>query len=326
MANVSWSTSAGSLGVINEGSVYSNQLEANSLDSASLTYSRIAGNLPPGIVLTSTGSLQGTPSEVATRSLYTFVIRASDGTNIADRTFSLQVQGVDAPVIGTASGQLDLSDSTRVGNKWVLDGSYIEFQIQATDTDTAAGQVLFYDIKSGTLPPGVTMSTSGLISGVVLLADDERFGDIGGYDNTYAYDDIPYDPTTTSKSRSVNYEFVVRVSDGSSTAEQLNSIFVYTADFWRVDNNRIYVDMTTYNGYPLVMSLSSNRRPIFQTASNLGTFRHDNNIVIKIDVVDFDPLQADLQYSIVSGALPTGLSIDVNTGEIAGTLPTQAAV
>ena len=226
MANVSWSTSAGSLGVINEGSVYSKQLESNSLDSTSLTYSRIAGTLPPGIELTSTGLLQGTPSEVATRSLYTFVVRASDGTNIADRTFSLQIQGADAPVFTTASGQLDLSDPTRVGNKWVLDGSYIEYQIQATDADTAAGQVLVYDIKSGTLPPGVTLSTTGLISGTVLLADDERYGDTGGYDNTYAYDDIPYDPTTTSKSRSVNYEFVVRVSDGSSTVDQVNSIFV----------------------------------------------------------------------------------------------------
>jgi len=326
MANVSWSTSAGSLGVINEGSVYSNQLEANSLDSASLTYSRIAGTLPPGITLTSTGLLQGTPSEVATRSLYTFVVRASDGTNIADRTFSLQVQGADAPVFSTSSGQLDLSDSTRVGNRWVLDGSYIEFQVQATDTDTAAGQTLVYDIKSGRLPPGVTMSNTGLISGVILLADDERYGDIGGYDNTYDYDDIPYDPTTFSKSKSVNYEFIVRVSDGSSTVEQVNSIFVYTADFWRVDNDRISVDMTTYDGYPLVMSLSSNRRPIFLTPSNLGTFRHENNVVVKIDVVDFDTLQGTLNYSIISGSLPSGLSIDNNTGEISGTLPTQAAV
>lgn len=326
MANVSWSTSAGSLGVINERDFYSLQLEANTLDSTSLTYSRIAGTLPPGIRLTSTGLLQGVPFEVAKRSLYTFVIRASDGTNIADRTFSLQIQGADAPSFTTAAGELDLSSPTRVGNKWVLDGSYIEYQIQATDTDTAAGQTLVYDIKSGKLPTGVTMSPTGLISGVVNLADDEKYGDIGGYDNTYAYDDIPYDPTVYQKSRSVNYEFVVRVSDGASTVEQRNSIFVYTADFWRVDNNRILVDMTTYNGYPLLMSLSSNRRPVFQTASNLGTFRHDNNVVIKIDVVDFDPLQGDLRYSIISGALPSGLSIDINTGEIAGTLPTQSAV
>jgi hypothetical protein len=153
-----------------------------------------------------------------------------------------------------------------------------------------------------------------------------KYGDIGGYDNTYAYDDTSYDPTVREKSRSVNYEFIVRVSDGSTTVEQLNSIFVYTADYFRVDNDRITIDGTVLEGYPLLMSLTGNRRPIFQTASELGTFRHDNNIVIKIDVVDFDPLQGDLQYSIISGALPTGLSIDINTGEIAGTLPTQAAV
>lgn len=326
MANVTWTTPAGSLGVINEGVVYSKQLEANTTDSTSLTYSKIAGTLPPGIELTSTGLLQGTPSEVATRSLFEFVIRASDGTVIADRSFSLQVQGADAPTFTTDSGQLDLSDSTRVGNKWVLDGSYIEFQIQATDADTAAGQTLVYDIKSGSLPPGVTLSTTGLISGTVLLTEDERFGVYGGYDNAYGFDDITFDPTARTKSRSQNYEFIVRISDGSNTVEQVNSIFVYTADFWKVDNNRITCDQTSFDGYPLLMSLSSNRRPIFETSSNLGTFRHANNVVIKVDVVDFDPLQGDLEYSIVSGSLPTGLAIDVNTGEIYGTLPTQLAV
>lgn len=326
MANVTWSTPAGSLGIVDELTFFSTQLEANTADSTSLTYSKIAGNLPPGIRLTSTGLLQGSPYEVATRSLYEFVIRASDGTTIADRSFSIQVQGADTPSFTTDSGQLDLSDSTRVGNKWVLDGSYIEFQIQSTDTDTAAGQTLVYDIKSGSLPPGVTMSTTGLISGIVELTEDERFGVYGGFDNAFGYDDETYDPTARTKSRSVNYEFIVRVSDGSSTVEQVNSIFVYTADFWKVDNNRITVDQTEFDGYPLLMSLSSNRRPIFQTEANLGTFRHDNRIVIKIDVVDFDPLQADLEYSIVSGALPTGLSIDINSGEISGTLPIQSAV
>lgn len=326
MANVTWSTPAGSLGIVDELTFFSTQLEANTADSTSLTYSKIAGNLPPGIRLTSTGLLQGSPYEVATRSLYEFVIRASDGTTIADRSFSIQVQGADTPSFTTDSGQLDLSDSTRVGNKWVLDGSYIEFQIQSTDTDTAAGQTLVYDIKSGSLPPGVTMSTTGLISGIVELTEDERFGVYGGFDNAFGYDDETYDPTARTKSRSVNYEFIVRVSDGSSTVEQVNSIFVYTADFWKVDNNRITVDQTEFDGYPLLVSLSSNRRPIFQTDANLGTFRHDNRIVIKIDVVDFDPLQADLEYSIVAGALPTGLSIDINSGEISGTLPIQSAV
>lgn len=326
MANVTWTTPAGSLGIINERDLYSKQLEANTADSASLTYTRIAGTLPPGIRLTSTGLLQGVPFEVARRSLYTFVIRASDGTNIADRTFSFQVQGADVPVFTTAAGQLDLSDSTRVGNKWVLDGSYIEYQIQATDTDTASGQTLVYDISKGRLPPGITMSTSGLISGVIRLTDDERYGVYGGWDNVYGYDDVGYDPLSFSISRSENFEFTVRVSDGASSTEQVNSIFVFTADFWRVDNTRITVDQKVYQGYPLLMSLSANRRPIFETGSNLGTYRHDNQCVIKIDVVDFDPLQSALTYSIVSGVLPNGISIDPSSGELYGQLPTQSAV
>ena len=329
MAAPVWKTTAGKIAIINEQSFYSFQLAAEDADSTALTYSKIAGTLPPGIELTTGGVLQGVPSEVATRSLYNFVVRVSDGTNIADRTFSLQVVGADAPVIETTAGQLDLSDSTKPTYKWVLDGSYIEYQIEASDTDTAAGQILVYDISGGALPPGVTMNTSGFISGTVLLADDERYGAIGGYDDStvgYAFDDSPYDPTVYSTSRSVNYEFTIRVTDGTTSVEQINSIFVFTADFWRVDNNRISVDQNVYDGFPLVMSLSANRRPVFLTPSNLGTFRHDNQCVIKIDVVDFDPLQASLEYSIVGGALPTGLSIDLTTGEIYGALPTQAAI
>ena len=335
MAAPVWKTTAGSLGKINELENFSFQLEAEDADSTALTYSKIAGTLPTGIELTAAGVLQGVPSEVSTRSLYNFVVRASDGTNIADRTFSLQVKGADDPIFTTASGELDVADSTYGSNTWVLDGSYIEFQMVATDTDTNAGQTLVYDIAGGELPPGVTMSTSGLISGVVLLTDDDRYGPIGGYDNSKVTGldpnnissfDTLYDPTAFSTSISKNFEFIVRVTDGASVKTQTNSIFVYSADFWRVDNNRITVDQTTYQGADLVMSLSANRRPVFQTASNLGTFRHDNQCVIKIDVIDFDPLQADLEYTIVAGALPIGLSIDLTTGEISGQLPTQAAV
>ncbi len=268
MASPVWQTTAGLLGVINERDFYSVTLSATDSDGDSLTYSKIAGTLPTGIELTSAGVLQGVPTEVSTRSLYTFVIRVSDGTNVADRTFSLQVQGADAPVFATAAGELNLADSTqgRV-NRWVLDGSLVNFRVQATDTDTAAGQTLFYFIQEGELPPGLKLTSDGLITGTVLLTDDERYGPIGGYDNFYKYDDVGYD-----------------------------------------------------------MSSAPNRRPVFETDSSLGSFRHDNNVVIKIDVVDFDPLQGDLNYSIQSGSLPTGLSIDVNTGEISGQLPTQSAV
>ena len=330
MSTPVWTTTAGKIAAINEREFYSLQLEATS--DSTITYSVIAGTLPPGIQLTSTGLLQGVPFEVATRTLYTFVVRATSGTTITDRTFKLDIKGADAPSIATAEGQLALDDSTSVGLYWVLDGSKINFQMQATDTDTATGQQLVYEVISGSLPPGVTMTPTGLISGVVELTDDEQYGAMGGFAGNENFDgntvelDGLFDQTVFSKSRSINYEFVIRVSDGSSYVQQTNSIFVYTADFWRVSNTTITSDMNTIGGSKLSVDLSANRRPIFKTASDLGTFRHDNAVVIKIDVEDFDPLQGDLEYSIQAGTLPSGLSIDLTSGELYGTLGRQSAV
>ena len=88
MAAPVWTTTAGKIASINERESYSLALEANDTDSTSLTYSLIAGSLPPGLELTSDGVIQGVPFEVATRRVFKFVVRVSDGTNIADRTFT----------------------------------------------------------------------------------------------------------------------------------------------------------------------------------------------------------------------------------------------
>ena len=328
MATPVWTTTAGKIATIDEQVAFSLQLEANTSDSTAITYSLIAGSLPAGMQVTTDGLLTGTPAEVAKRTLYTFVVRATAGTAITDRTFSLDVQGADAPTFTTASGQLQMDDSTSVGLYWVIDGSSVSLQMQATDSDTRAGQQLVYEITKGTLPPGVTMSKSGLISGIVQLTPDEKYGSYGGYDGSGAEDEFDgtYDRTVATKSVSKNYDFVVRVSDGTSFVEQNNSIFVYSADFWRVSNTAITIDLTEIDGSPLTMDLSANRRPVFRTGSDLGTFRHDNALVVKIDVEDFDALQGDLEYSIQSGSLPPGISIDINSGELYGQLARQSAV
>ena len=328
MATPVWTTTAGKIATIDEQVAFSLQLEANTSDSTAITYSLIAGSLPAGMQVTTDGLLTGTPAEVAKRTLYTFVVRATAGTSITDRTFSLDVQGADTPTFTTASGQLQLDDSTSVGLYWVIDGSSVSLQMQATDSDTRAGQELVYEIMQGELPPGVTMSKSGLISGIVQLTPDDKYGAYGGYDGSGNEDEFDgtYDRTVTTKSISKNYDFVIRVSDGTSFVEQNNSIFVYSADFWRVSNTSITIDATEIDGSPLTMDLSANRRPVFRTGSDLGTFRHDNAVVIKIDVEDFDALQGDLEYSIQSGSLPPGVNIDINSGELYGQLARQSAV
>ncbi len=324
MATPVWTTTAGKLATIQEQVAYSLQLDATN----ATTYSMIAGSLPVGMQVTSTGLLTGTPAEVAKRTLYTFVVRATAGTAITDRTFKLDVQGADSPTFTTASGQLQLDDSTSVGLYWVIDGSSVQLQIQATDTDTATGQQLVYEIVQGSLPPGVTLSKTGLVSGIVALTDDSKYGVRGGYDGTDTEDKYNgiYDRTVTSKSVSKNFDFIVRVSDGTSFVEQNNSIFVYSADFWRVSNSGVTIDATEIDGTALTMDFSGNRRPVFKTGSDLGTFRHDNSVVVKIDVEDFDPLQGDLEYAIHSGSLPAGVTIDLTSGELYGQLARQSAV
>ena len=179
MATPVWSTTAGKIASIDEQSAFSLQLEANTSDSTAITYSVIAGSLPSGMSVTSDGLLTGTPAEVAKRTLYTFVVRATAGSAITDRTFTLDVKGADEPTFTTVAGQLNkplstvyTTDSTTTtdstlttadvtGNVTVLDGSFIEYQIVATDSDTQAGQNLVYEIVQGSLPPGVSMTTEG---------------------------------------------------------------------------------------------------------------------------------------------------------------------
>jgi hypothetical protein len=201
MATPVWTTTAGKIATIDEQVAYSLQLEANTSDSTAITYSVIAGSLPAGMQVTTTGLLTGTPAEVAKRTLYTFVVRATAGAQITDRTFSLDVQGSDSPTFTTATGQLLLDDSTSVGLYWVIDGANVNFQMQATDTDTAAGQTLVYEIVKGELPPGVAMSKTGLISGVVRLTEDQRYGARGGYDGNDVEDKFNniFDRTVTTK-------------------------------------------------------------------------------------------------------------------------------
>ena len=169
----------------------------------------------------------------------------------------------------------------------------------------------------------------------------KNYGPVGGYD----FDAFPdfsalnpndggtstdpqniYDRTVYSKSRSVNYDFIIRVTDGVSSVDRNFNIFVYSADYWIVSNSRVTIDQTLIQQNTITMDLHTGRPPVFTTASDLGTFRHDNKVLIRIDVSDFDPLQANLEYRITGGALPTGLSIDLQSGEIYGNLARQSAI
>ena len=149
-----WQTPSGSLGTFADNVSISVSATAADPDST-ISYSLASGSsLPSGITLnSSTGVISGTSPDVASNTTYTFTINASDGANtVVPRTFSFTVNA--APTWVTSAGSL--------GGFTEL--TSLSIQLSATDPSDS----LTYSLASGSsLPSGVTLSSSGLISGTV---------------------------------------------------------------------------------------------------------------------------------------------------------------
>ncbi len=346
---ITWITPAGSLGLLTERIIISIPLSATS-SVGTVTYSLIAGTLPRGLRLAN-GAIKGSPTEVKVYTESKFVIRASDGIDIEDRTFSLGVDGSDAPIWLTNEGFLNVGPAQAY---FVLDNDYVNFQLEASDTDLIAGDSLeFYLVPNGgLLPPGLSLSRSGIISGFTdpIFALEYARETTGGYDtaplditpldyieaksngfDTFYYDNVTYDynePSRTPRRLSRIYNFVVAVTDGVYTENRLFKIYVVTEEFLQADNSIVQVDTNLFQA-----DASSYRLPIWITESNLGRFRANNYVTIFLDVYDPPSLTGTITYFLLplnpdssTSELPPGMELDTVTGEIAGKVPYQARV
>jgi hypothetical protein len=346
---ITWVTPAGSLGTI----VERNTLEIAVLATSSygtVTYSLIAGRLPRGLRLTN-NVIKGSPVEVRRFTDYRFVIRANDGVDIEDRTFSISVDGSDLPYWLTQQGFLQVGQNNAY---FVLDNAYVEFQLEADDTDINAGDVLEYYLVpvGGELPPGLSLSRTGLISGFTdpVFAIDYSAVQTGSYDtaafdilpldrpearsngfDSFLYDNVTFDynePSRAPRRLSRFYTFIVAVSDGVNEVRRVFRIYVVTEEFLQADNSILQVDTNLFQA-----DATGDRVPLWITESNLGRFRADNYITIYLDVYDPVSLSGTITYFLLAtnpdgsaSVVPPGLVLDTVTGELAGRVPYQAAI
>jgi hypothetical protein len=349
MANI-WTVQNNiSLGTYNESVSLSGASAIQMAVPVGSTLKLISGNIPPGLRIDGT-TLRGTPLEVARETEFKFVIRATLNDEIEDRTFKITIVGADEPIWVTPEGDLALGNNNAV---YVLDSSPINYQLQATDKDLGAGQKLEYFIASGDgqLPPGITLSSTGLISGVVdpVLAldklaaqgyyDDNAYGtyafDFGtrpanGYDS-YFYDVDTYDlsvPTKSPKKLNRNYQFRVSVSDGDTVSKRQFRIYVVGDDFLRSDNTILQIGDGVFSA-----DNTHVRTPIWLTPSELGYRRANNYVTLFLDIVDKETLSGFVGFTLENvnddgspSIIPPGLELDSATGELAGVVPYQPAV
>ena len=346
---ITWITPAGSLGILTERVIVDLQLLATS-NLGAVTMTLLAGSLPRGLRL-SNNSIKGSPTEVKVYTTSKFVIRAYDGQDLEDRTFSISVDGSDAPVWLTQEGFLNVGPAEAY---FVLDNAQVNFQLEATDSDLIASDVLeFYLVPNGgLLPPGLSLSRSGVISGFTdpIFALEYLRDASGGYDtapldvtpldfvearsngfDTFFYDSQNFDynePSRAPRRLSRIYTFIVAVTDGVHTETRLFKIYVVTEEFLQADNSIVQVDTNLFTS-----DANSNRTPIWITESNLGRFRANNYVTIFLDVYDPPSLTGTITYFLLpvnadgsASQLPPGMDLDSITGEIAGRVPYQARV
>jgi hypothetical protein len=322
-----WTERSGyTFGTFQERIVFDQALPVASITGVS--YQVISGKLPAGLRLEG-NRIVGNPYEVPRVSTYTFCIRASKKivningtvirTDFADRTFTITIEGADVPIFQTPAGELVFDNN----HMYVVDSTYVDYQIQVTDQDTASGQQLHYFIASGAgqLPPGLILTDDGRIVGfvqpVLSLTPqdgngtyDNSYYDAGAYDfafrstngyDSYIYDTVFYDYSAnnnTPKKINRNYEFIVTVTDGDSISQRKFRIFVVGADYFRADN-AVWLD----NNGMFTADVSYLQKPIWVTPNNLGLRRANNYITIPFEVyqdqaglviITLDTVNADL--------------------------------
>lgn len=294
-----WVTPAGFLGTLTERVTTSTAIYAS---GTNVTYSILAGDLPSGIYLDkNSGAIQGTPVSVPVTLTYEFVVRAVNTatSELSDRTFLLDVEGITAPNWVTIQGFLPAGLN---GEYYTFNQEYVDFQLRADTDILAPGNSLKYYIgdNEGQLPPGLTMTRSGRIYGFIddTLKLDWQASRTGGYD-TERFDAYPYDHAAVTedvvdlyKPVSINktYQFIVTVTDGAASAKRAFKIEVIDPNSLRADNSFIDVDTDDYDassGYllaPLWLSSSGNLLP---KPANLGSIRASRNQVISL--YEYDP-------------------------------------
>ena len=319
MSKPVWVTPAGNLGTIPEGVFYSIPLLAvNPSNTDTIYYQLIAGNLPHGIQINETGiltgipkamaSIQGVPTTVYRDVTSKFAVRdytqQTQGsitviTHLTDRTFEITVTGQNGPAFTTPSGQI----------AQYFDGGLVTgLQVEYSTPDPNNPSVV--RLVAGSLPSGLTIGINGVISG--FIAPNAQQNQTAGYSRDgQGYDQYPFDFTTHSNS--INYEFVLEVTDGKTSDLRTFSIFVWSRNDLTADDTFIPADNTfiTADGSPVRVPI------ILNPQGSIGTVQSDNFFAYEFNGLDLD---GD-QFRYVGTNLPPGLQLDPESGWLYGYIP-----
>jgi hypothetical protein len=275
------------------------------------------GSFASNNTATFTGSLNGTELTVFSVSSGTLqngmVLR---GTNIVPGTTIINT-GTANGGIGIYTVNISNNITGAVITGWIgvyYDGDLVDLQFDVTNTDP--DEIIVIRLAAGTLPPGLTLSTSGRLYGYI-----EPFANVNepvGYDEN-PNSTVPYDFLTASISK--NYEFTLEVTDGTTSTLRTFLVYVYNREDLTADTTAITADNTF-----VTADQSTARAPFLLNAfpTSLGTVRSNNYFAYQFLGDDYDTVYLTYAISVNEGiGLPPGLTLDPASGWLYGFIPDQ---
>lgn len=319
------------------GSAYSQAISASG-GTAPFTYAVSSGSLPAGIILSSNGLLTGTPTAGGT---FIFAVTATDNSTGT------------GPYSGSRAYLFTVNAPTITINPTTLTAATVATAYSQSVSAISGTATYSYIVTAGALPPGMTLSSNGTLSGTptaggtfnfTITATDSSTG-TGPYTGSRAYSLIVNVPTITISPTTLPSGAIA--TSFSQTVAASGGVTPYTYAI-------------TSGALPVGLTLSSNGN-LTGTPTAAGTFNFTvtatddsagtgpytgsraYSLAISAPTISISPSSTTLSatgassysqtftasggtspYTFVeSGALPSGLSWNSSTATISG-IPTSA--
>ncbi|CAN7661605.1 putative Ig domain-containing protein [Ensifer adhaerens] len=305
------------------------------------SYTHNVGNLPPGITLSSSGVLSGTPTGSGP---YNFTVRVTDSTaptpHTVDKSYSVTIA---APtIVVTPSGLPD-------------GGVSVPYNVQFSASGGTAPYT--YTRDGGSLPAGLTLSSSGLLAGTptaagsstfTLKAQDSTTISTGGVhfktqNITITINNFP--PLTLSPASGsalsagtvgAAYSQTISASGGSGSISYavtsgalpaglaLNGstgaiIGTPTAGGFGTANFTVTATAATTGSASASYSIAIAAPPVVLTPSSGALAGGTVGVVYPGVSISASGGLGTISYAVTSGVLPAGLALNPSTGAISGT-------
>ncbi len=217
-----------------------------------VTYNLVGGQLPPGLALSSSGLISGIP---AAKGTYSFRVRATDscpmGRQNVERTFQFTINEPVAPPPPPPPPPAECPQLRIITASPLPSGTVGKRYSQQISTSGGQPPITF-SLQSGRLPDGVSLSSSGLISGVPTR------------DGQFAFTIMATDSCPSGRQRaSHNYTIRILPPSGPPAARQLTV---------SVTPNHVTIPRGMPSQLGLVYSFSGDHDVTADLSSATGTF------------------------------------------------------